>query len=62
MMPRDHFSRSIQMALDLSYVVLRIDETERTGLVGRHNNLVLSLQIGDETIDCLRLGRGYPSS
>jgi hypothetical protein len=51
MMPRNHFSRSIQMALDPSNVVLRIDETERIGLVGRHNNLVLSLQIGYETIE-----------
>jgi hypothetical protein len=37
---------------------LRIDKMERIGLVCRHNNLVLALQIGDETIVCLRLGEG----
>jgi hypothetical protein len=47
------------MTLDTSNEVLRIDETERIGLFGRHNNLVLSPQIGDETIDCLRLGRTF---
>jgi hypothetical protein len=45
------------MALDPSNVVLRINKTERIGLVSRHNNLVLSLRIGDEIIDCLRPGR-----
>jgi hypothetical protein len=39
-------------------VIRRINETERIGLVSRHDNLVLALEVGEKSIDSFRAGRG----
>jgi hypothetical protein len=55
---RNHFSRASYVALHPSNEIFPVNRTKRIGLVGRHNNAVVLLEVGHNTIHSLELWEG----